>query len=572
MKRYMVAAVVGLAVAALIVYSYLGVSPPVTYDVIIENGVVYDGSGDQARDVDIGIVGDRIQAIGDLSAAPAAKVIDADGKAVAPGFINVLSWATESLLVDGKGESDIRQGVTTEIFGEGWSMGPVSATMKQTMLERQGDLKFDVPWTSLGDYLMHLETKGVSPNVASFVGATTVRIHTLGYEDRHASTAELSRMQELVAEAMEEGALGVGSSLIYAPASYANTEELIALMQTASDYGGMYISHMRSEGDRFEEAVDELIAIARASGAPAEIYHLKAAGTNNWPKMARVIDKIEAARAEGLQITADMYTYTAGATGLDAMMPPWVQEGGYEAWAERLKDPLIRERLIVEIATPQDWENLYLAAGGPDKLLLIGFKNEALKPLTGKSLAEVAAMRGQGPIETAMDLVIEDGSRVGTAYFIMSEDNIRKKISQPWMSFGSDAGALAPQPPFTLSGAHPRAYGNFARVYAKYVREEGVLSLSEAVRKMTSLPAENLKLRDRGRLKEGYFADIVIFDPETIQDHSTFDDPHQYSTGVNDVIINGIQVLKDGAHTGAKPGRALRGPGWLGWEEAAAAQ
>ncbi len=572
MKRYMVAAVVGLAVAALIVYSYLGVSPPVTYDVIIENGIVYDGSGGQAREVDIGIVGDRIQTIGDLSAAPAVNVIDAGGKAVTPGFINVLSWATESLLVDGKGESDIRQGVTTEVFGEGWSMGPVSATMKQTMLERQGDLKFDVPWTSLGDYLMHLETKGVSPNVASFVGATTVRIHTLGYEDRHASTAELSRMQELVAEAMEEGALGVGSSLIYAPASYANTEELIALMQTASEYGGMYISHMRSEGDRFEEAVDELIAIARESDAPAEIYHLKAAGTENWPKMERVIDKIEAARAEGLHISADMYTYTAGATGLDAMMPPWVQEGGYEAWAERLKDPIIRERLIVEIATPQDWENLYLAAGGPDKLLLIGFKNEALKPLTGKSLAEVAAMRGKGPIETALDLVIEDGSRVGTAYFIMSEDNIRKKISQPWMSFGSDAGALAPQPPFTLSGAHPRAYGNFARVYAKYVREDGVLSLSEAVRKMTSLPAENLKLRNRGHLKEGYFADIVIFDPETIQDHSTFDDPHQYSTGVNDVIINGIQVLKDGAHTGAKPGRALRGPGWLGWKETAAAQ
>lgn len=572
MKRYMVAAVVGLAVAALIVYSYLGVNPPLTYDVIIENGVVYDGSGGQAQDVDIGVIGDRIHAIGDLSAAPAVTVIDAGGKAVAPGFINVLSWATESLLVDGKGESDIRQGVTTEIFGEGWSMGPVSATMKQTMLERQGDLKFDVPWTSLGDYLMHLETKGVSPNVASFVGATTVRIHTVGYEDRHASTAELSRMQELVAEAMEEGALGVGSSLIYAPASYANTEELIVLMQTASDYGGMYVSHLRSEGDRFEEAVDELIAIARASDAPAEIYHLKAAGTENWHKMERVIDKIEAARAEGLQITADMYTYTAGATGLDAMMPPWVQEGGYEAWAERLKDPLIRERLIVEIATPQDWENLYLAAGGPDKLLLIGFKNEALRPLTGKSLAEVAAMRGKGPIETALDLVIEDGSRVGTAYFIMSEENIRKKIVQPWMSFGSDAGALAPQPPFTLSGAHPRAYGNFARVYAKYVREDGVLSLGEAVRKMTSLPAENLKLKDRGHLKEGYFADIVIFDPETIQDHSTFDDPHQYSTGVNDVIINGIQVLKDGAHTGAKPGRALRGPGWLGWEEAAAAQ
>lgn len=572
MKRYLAVAVAASAVVALIAYSYLGRAPAVPYDIIIANGVVYDGSGGAARDVDIGIIDDRIEAIGDLSTASAAKVIDADGRAVAPGFINVLSWATESLLVDGKGESDIRQGVTTEIFGEGWSMGPINADMRQTMIERQGDLKFDVEWTSLGDYLMHMETKGVSPNVASFVGATTVRIHTLGYEDRHATAAELSRMQELVAESMEEGALGVGSSLIYAPASYANTQELVALMKTASEYGGSYISHMRSEGDRFEEAVDELIHIARESNAPAEIYHLKAAGTQNWDKMDRVIAKIEAARAEGLKITADMYSYTAGATGLDAMMPPWVQEGGYEAWAARLQDPLVRERLIVEIATPQNWENLYLAAGGADKLLLIGFKNPDLKPLTGKSLAEVAAMRGQGPIETAMDLVVEDGSRVGTAYFIMSEDNIRKKIQQPWMSFGSDAGAIAPQPPFTLSGAHPRAYGNFARVFAKYVREEGVLTIEEAVRKMTSLPAENLKLKDRGRLMEGYFADIVIFDPATIQDHSTFDDPHQYSTGVNDVIINGIPVLKDGEHTGATPGRALRGPAWLGWTEAAAAQ
>ncbi len=572
MKRYLAAAIAASAVVALIAYSYLGTAPSVTYDIVITNGIVYDGSGGAARSVDVGIIDDRIAKIGNLDLADANTVIDAGGKAVTPGFINVLSWATESLLVDGKGESDIRQGVTTEIFGEGWSMGPINAEMRQTMVERQGDLKFDVEWTSLGDYLMHMETKGVSPNVASFVGATTVRIHTLGYEDRHATAAELSRMQELVAESMEEGALGVGSSLIYAPASYANTEELVALMKTASKYDGSYISHMRSEGDRFEEAVDELIHIARETGAPAEIYHLKAAGTQNWDKMDRVIAKIEAARAEGLKITADMYSYTAGATGLDAMMPPWVQEGGYEAWAERLQDPLVREQLIVEIATPQNWENLYLAAGGADKLLLIGFKNPDLKPLTGKSLAEVAAMRGKGPIETAMDLVVEDGSRVGTAYFIMSEDNIRKKIVQPWMSFGSDAGAIAPQPPFTLSGAHPRAYGNFARVYAKYVREEGVLTIEEAVRKMTSLPAENLKLKDRGHIREGYFADIVIFDPETIKDHSTFDDPHQYSTGVNDVIINGIPVLKDGEHTGAMPGRALRGPGWLGWTEAAAAQ
>lgn len=567
MKQFLI---VALAVLAIMGALYLTRETPETsieYDLIVKNGVIYDGSGGATLDADIGVSDNKIVKIGDLETAKAKKFIDAGGKAVAPGFINVLSWATETLLVDGRGQSDIRQGVTTEVFGEGWSMGPLNAEMMQTAKEQQGDLKFDIAWTSLGDYLMHLETKGVSPNVASFMGATTARIHVLGYEDRKATPAEIDRMQELVAEAMEEGALGIGSSLIYAPSSYADTDELIALMETASGYGGMYISHMRSEGDRFEEAVEELITIARETNAPAEIYHLKAAGTSNWHKMDKVIAMIEAARAEGLQITADMYTYTAGATGLDAMMPPSVQAGGYDAWAARLQDPLVRERLIAEISVPQDgWENLYLAAGGADGLLLLGFKNDELKPLTGKSLAEVAAKRGKGPIETAMDLVVEDGSRVGTAYFIMSEENIVKKIQQPWMSFGSDAGAPATEEPFTLSGNHPRAYGNFARVYAKYVREEGVLTLAEAVRKMTSLPAENLKLRGRGRLKEGYFADIVIFDPETIQDHSVFDDPHQYSTGVNDVIINGIQVLKDGYHTGATPGVALRGPGWTGWQ------
>lgn len=571
MKRTILA-ILGLIAVGAIAYSQLGVEPAPKYDLIISNGIVYDGSGGEGRRVDVAVADDRIAAIGDLSLAAADEYIDADGKAVTPGFINVLSWAVETLIEDGNGESDVRQGVTTEVFGEGVSWGPVKPEMKDYAEQRQGDIKYPIEWTTLGGYLEYLETRGVSPNVASFMGATTARVSVLGYENRAPNAEELAEMQALVAEAMEEGALGVGSSLIYAPAAYAETDELIALMQTAAEYGGMYISHLRSEGDRFEEAVDELITIARESGAPAEIYHLKAAGTKNWPKMDRVIAKIEAARAEGLNITTDMYTYTAGATGLDAMMPPWVQEGGYEAWAERLKDPLIREQLIVEIATPQNWENLYLAAGGADKLLLIGFKNEELKPLTGKSLAEVAAMRGKGPIETAMDLVIEDGSRVGTAYFIMSEENIRKKIALPYMSFGSDAGAPAPNPPFTLSGAHPRAYGNFARVYAKYVREEGVLTLGEAVRKMTSLPAENLKLKERGRLQEGYFADIVIFDPETIQDHSTFDDPHQYSTGVNDVWVNGVQVLKGGEHTGARPGRALRGPGWLGWKETAPAQ
>ncbi len=567
MKRILIIVLAVVAIAGGVYFSYQTPDTQADYDLIVMNGMVYDGSGGEVLDADIGVVGDKITMIGDLSGADAKTIIDANGKAVTPGFINVLSWATETLLVDGHGQSDIRQGVTTEVFGEGWSMGPLNDDMKKTTLERQGDLKFDVPWTTLGGYLEHLEANGVSPNVASFMGATTARIHVLGYEDRKATPAEIANMQDLVAEAMKEGALGIGSSLIYAPSSYADTAELIALMDTASEYGGMYISHMRSEGDRFEEAVEELITIARETNAPAEIYHLKAAGTANWHKMDKVIAMVEAARAEGLQISADMYTYTAGATGLDAMMPPSVQEGGYDAWAARLQDPLIRERLIAEISTPQDWENLYLIAGGADKLLLMGFKNPALKPLTGKTLAEVAAMRGKGPIETAMDLVVEDGSRVGTAYFIMSEENIAKKIKQSWMSFGSDAGAPATEEPFTLSGNHPRAYGNFARVYAKYVRDEGVLTLAEAVRKMTSLPAENLKLRGRGRLRQGYFADIVIFDPETIQDHSVFADPHQYATGVNDVIINGTQVLKDGDHTGATPGVALRGPGWTGWQQ-----
>lgn len=554
---------VGL-LAAVLAYVALAPGAHRSFDVIIEGGTVYDGSGGEPYQADIGIVGREIVKIGDLSENPAGQRVSAEGRAVSPGFINVLSWATETLLVDGRAESDVRQGVTTEVFGEGSTMGPVNEAMRAQMLARQGDLKFAVPWTTFGGYLEHLEDKGVSPNVASFMGATTARVYVLGFEDRAPNPDELKQMQALVADAMEQGALGVGSSLIYAPAAYAETDELIALMQTASSYGGSYISHLRSEGDRFEEAVDELITIARASDAPAEIYHLKAAGKENWPKMDRVIEKIEAARAEGLEITTDMYSYTAGATGLDAMMPPWVQEGGFEAWAARLQDPEVRSRLVEEISTKQDWENLYLAAGSADNLLLTGFKNPELKPLTGKSLAEVAAMRGTSPIEMAMDLVIEDGSRVGTAYFLMSEENLKRKVALPYMSFGSDAGAPATRDPFTQSGTHPRAYGNFARVFAKYVREDGVLSVADAVRKMTSLPAERLKLPRRGRLKPGFYADIVVFDPETIQDHSTFDDPHQYSTGVDHVWINGSMVLEDGEHTDARPGVFIRGPGWNG--------
>ena len=481
--------------------------------------------------------------------------------AVAPGFINMLSWATESLIEDGHSQSDIRQGVTLEVMGEGWSMGPMNPAMKEEAIKMSGDIKYDIEWTTLAEYLQFLENRGISNNVASFVGATTVRIHVLGYEDRPPTPAELERMEDLVDEAMRDGALGVGSSLIYAPAFYSTTEELIALNRVAAKYGGRYISHIRGEGTQLLEAVDELITIAREAGIGAEIYHLKAGGRDNWGKMEEVFEMVEAARAEGLDITADMYTYTAGATGLDAAMPPWVQEGGHDAWVERLKDPEIRTRVIAEMKQPgDDWENLYHAAGSPDKLLLLGFKNDELKYLTGKTLAEVAAMRGTSAEDTIIDLVIEDDSRVGTAYFLMSEENIRKKIARPWVAFGSDAESMAPEGVFLKSNPHPRAYGTFARLLGKYVREEKVISLSEAIRRLTSFPATNLGLENRGRLQEGYFADITIFDPATIIDNATFSEPHQYATGVKHVIVNGVPVLLDGEHTGATPGRFVRKP------------
>lgn len=446
-------------------------------------------------------------------------------------------------------------------------MGPLNDAMKQQMVEEQGDIQFDVAWTTLGEYLDHLVERGVSTNVASFVGATTVRVHEVGYEDRPPTADELARMQELVRQGMREGALGVGSSLIYAPAFYAGTDELVALAAAAGEYDGMYISHMRSEGNRLLEAVDEVIEIARRAGVPAEIYHLKAAGQSNWGKLDQAIAKVEAARAEGLAITADMYTYTAGATGLDAAMPPWVQEGGHDAWAERLRDPAIRARVAEEMRTPTDeWENLLLAAGSPDRVLLVGFKQDSLKYLTGRTLAEVAEMRGTSPEETAMDLVVQDDSRVGTIYFIMSEENVRKKIRQPWVSFDSDAASLAPEGAFLESNPHPRAYGNFARLLGKYVRDEQVIPLEEAIRRLTLLPATNLKLRRRGALRQGFYADVIVFDPATIQGHATFEQPHQYATGMVHVFVNGTQVLRNGEHTGATPGRVVRGPGWTGWE------
>jgi N-acyl-D-amino-acid deacylase len=532
------------------------------HDLLIINGLIVDGSGSAPVTGSVAVNGDTIAAVGSLGSTTARQVVDANGLAVSPGFINMLSWSTESLLVDPRSQSEIRQGVTLEVMGEGSSMGPLTDVMKKEMLDQQGDLKYEITWTTLGEYLEGLEKKGVTPNVASFVGATSVRVHEVGYADREPTPEELARMKDLVRAAMREGALGVGSSLIYAPAFYAKTPELIELCKAAAEFGGSYISHLRSEGGRFLEAIDELIAIARAANVPAEIYHLKAAGRDHWGKIDAAIAKIEAARKEGLRITADMYTYPAGATGLDAAMPPWVQEGGYEQWARRLKDPAIRARVRKEMATPTlEWENFFTGAG-PDGMLLAAFKNEALKPYTGKTLSEVAKLRRTSPQDTAMDLVIEDGTRVGVVYFLMSEDNVRKQLRLPWVSFGSDAESMTAGPPFTLSNPHPRAYGNFARWLGKYVRDEKLVPLEEGVRRLTALPAENLGLKDRGRLAGGMKADIVIFDPKTIQDHATFEKPHQYSTGVRDVFVNGVQVLKNGDHTGATPGRFVRGPGY----------
>jgi len=539
--------------------------PDERYDLVIRNGVVYDGDGGPGRRVDVGIRADRVVALGDLATASATTEIDATGQAVAPGFINVLSWATESLIVDGRGMSDIKQGVTLEIFGEGESGGPLNETMKEELRKLQRDYTYDIDWTTLGGYLESLERRGVSPNVASFVGATTVRIHELGEGDRDPNAAELARMQELVREAMREGALGVGSSLIYAPAYFAETAELEALARVAGERGGGYISHIRNESYALEQAIDEFLRITRTGGGHGEIYHLKASGEANWPRMTQAIAKIEQARAAGLPVSADMYTYTAGATGLDAAMPLWVQADGLDAWVERLKDPAQRKRVIAEMRNPPPGEeNLYRTAGSTDRVKFIGFKDPALKPLTGKTLAEVMAMRGTSAEETIIDLVMEDHSRVETVYFLMSEDNVRLGIAQPWVSFGSDAEALAPEGVFLKSSTHPRAYGNFARLLGKYVREEKILGLPEAVRRLTRLPAANWKLEDRGCIDPGCYADVVVFDPDAIIDHATFDAPQQYATGVSHVLVNGVRVLANGEHTGARPGRVVRGPGWDG--------
>ena len=532
------------------------------FDVIIKGGTVYDGTGEKPRVIDVALRGDRIAGVGSFPAEKAQTAIDAKGMAVAPGFINMLSWSTESLIEDGRSQSEIRQGVTTEIMGEGWSMGPLNDQMKQRIVAEQKDIKYEIKWTGLAEYLRYLEQRGIAPNVASYLGATTVREHVIGLEDKQPTPEQLEQMRELVRVAMEEGALGIGTSLIYAPAFYAKTEELIELCKVAAKYKGKYISHVRSEGNQLIEAIEELIRISRDAGLPAEIYHIKAAGEKNWPKMDRVLEKVEAARKEGLKITANMYVYPAGGTGLDASLPPWTLDGGYEALWKRLEDPAIRKKIADEVRTPSDaWENFFLAAGSPDRILLVGFKSEKLKPLTGKSLAEVAKTRAKDPVETIMDLLLEDRSRIDTLYFLMSEANIKKEIAKPWVSFGSDEASQAPEGAFLKSNPHPRAYGNFARLLGRYVREEKIISLEEAVKRMTGLPATNLGLDHRGFLQEGMFADVVVFDPKTIADKATFEKPHQYAVGMKHVFVNGTQVLKDGEHTGAKPGRALWGPG-----------
>jgi N-acyl-D-amino-acid deacylase len=560
----------GRAIAVALVAAGLSVSaagPTPQYDVLIQHGTIYDGSGGAPFTGDVAIKSDRIVYVGPHADGSASRTVDATGKAVSPGFINMLSWANESLLVDGRGQSDLRQGVTLEVMGEGDSMGPLTPHMKELSEQRQIDIHYRIDWTTLGEYLVKLEKQGISPNVTSFVGATTVRVHELGEENVTPTPEQLARMQALVKQAMEEGAMGVGSSLIYSPATYAKTPELIALMQQAAACGGMYISHMRNEGNHVLDAVDELIEISKQSGAPAEIYHMKQAGKPNWDKYTPMVAKIEAARAAGHRITANMYTYQAGATGLDAAMPPWVQEGGLEKWIARLKDPKVRKRVIAEMRNANTaWDNLY-ALAGPQGTLMLSFKNPKLKSLTGKRLNEIAAMRHESPEDAAIDLVIADGSRVGVAYFLMSEDNIKQQVALPYVSFGSDEAAQAPEGVFLKSSSHPRAYGNFARVLARYVRDDKVVPLAQAIRKLSALPASNLSLKDRGMLKVGDFADVVVFDPTAIQDHATFEKPQVFATGVSEVFVNGVEALKDGEPTGAHSGRFVRGRAWTGYPD-----
>ena len=555
---------IAFAVTA-VAFVAISASPPATYSVLISGGTIYDGSGGTPYVGDVALKGDKIVYVGPHAPGRAARTVDAAGKAVSPGFINMLSWSNESLIADGRGLGETAQGVTLEVMGEGNSMGPLNPEMKRLALKRQDDIRFPITWTTLGQYLEFMQRKGITPNIASFVGATTVRQHELGERDIDPTPAQLKRMRALVRQAMQEGAMGVGSSLIYAPATFAETPELIALTTEAGKCGGMYISHMRDEGPKLLESIDELVEISAKSGAPAEIYHFKQAGQRNWGKLDAAIARVEAARAAGHRITADMYTYPASSTGFDAAFPTWMQDGGIEAWVARLKDPAQRAKALAEMRSDKVTENGELVVKQPYKVILVGFKTARLKPLAGKTLGEVARERGKSPEETAADLIVEDGTRIQVVYFSMSEDNVRREVGLPWMSFGSDAASMSASGVFLRSSTHPRAYGNTARLLGKYVRDDKAAQLPDVIRRLTSLPATNLSIKQRGWLKPGYYADVVVFDPATIRDNATFAKPHQLATGVKDVFVNGVQVWRDGKHTGAKPGRFVRGPGWTGW-------
>ena len=533
-----------------------------SYDTIIRNGMVYDGNGGEPFKGDIGINSDTIAFIGDLSKEKGRNEIDANGMAVSPGFINMLSWSPVTLLEDGNSQGDIRQGVTLEVFGEGESMGPLNPKMKADLQKDQPLFKFNVDWNTLGEYMHSLEKRGISCNVASYVGATTIRTHVIGEENRDPTDTELDSMKALVKQAMEEGALGVGSSLIYPPAFFAKTSELIELCKAAAPYGGGYISHMRSEGNKLHEAVEELITIAKEAGVHGEIYHLKVGGIDNWNKMDSVIKRVERARSEGIDIAANMYTYIAGATGMTAAMPPSLQDGGFGKLWERLQDPSTRKEMIKAMKTnATDWENLYYGAGSPERVLLLGFRKNSLSKYIGKTLGEAAKMMNTTPEDAAIDLIIEDSSRVEVAYFLMNEDNVKKQIALPWVSFGSDAGSMAPEGNFLKQSTHPRAYGNFARVIGHYVRDEKVLSLQQAIQKLSNVAAHSLNISKRGELKVGNFADVLVFDPAKVKDNATFEKPHQYASGMIHVMVNGVQVLKNGEHTNAKPGRFVKRAG-----------
>lgn len=549
----------------LIIFSCASPATKKQIDHLITNALIYDGSGGTPIKGSLGWSGDSIVYVGNGAGIEGKETIDIQGKALSPGFVNMLSWSPESLILDGRSMSEIKQGVTLEVFGEGNSMGPINEAMRKEALSTMGEHPFEINWHSLGEYLTFLEKKGVSPNFASFLGAANPRVYMLGYANRAPNLQEMDSMKLLVRQAMEDGAMGIGSALIYAPGTYAKTEELLELCKVASSYGGMYISHMRSEGNAIFDALKELFTISREANLPAEIYHLKISGKDNWQYQSKLEHVIDSAQKSGLKISADMYNYTAGSTGLDAAMPTWCQEGGYKAWAQRLKDPLLRKRIINEMETQTNggWENMYKMAG-PDNMLAVGFYNKNLRNYVGKTIAQIAKERGKTAPETILDLVIEDSSRVGMVYFLMSEENVKRNIALPYVSFCSDAQSMPNEGWWLENSTHPRAFGSFAKLLGKYVRDEKVIPMQEAIRKLTSLPCSNLKIKDRGLLKPGYKADLVVFDPATIQDHATFEKPHQYATGVEHVFVNGIQVIKNGEHTGAMPGRAVRGPGWKG--------